>query len=241
MLNLEMLASSRSEQSSFFIGMMAKHPVIAQLVASRVALRPIPSSSLYQHSQEAVQNLQSSQRTFSLSSFWRYLFFVVVLLCANLLATDSFAHFKICSLLLSGMRSLTQLCFDIVIVLKQWAFRTAFWTRALRTTTSSLALGRLSTTSLQRPMLSTNPRTPAQLSASSTTTLPRTALCTHSWKTRFLTIIFSTCLGWVASAYQGHSFTVKASFAQTSSFSSFPSIRVSFNLFEAQKMAYSQA
>ena len=87
-------------------------------------------------------------------------------------------------------------------------------------------------------MLSTNPRTPAQLSASSTTTLPRTALCTHSWKTRFLAILFSTCLGWVASVYQGHSFTVKASFAQTSSFSSFPSIGISFNIFEAQKVAY---
>ena len=31
---------------------------------------------------------------------------------------------------------------------------------------------------------------------------------------------------------------MKASFAQTSSFSSFPSIGVNFNIFEAQKMAY---
>ena len=87
-------------------------------------------------------------------------------------------------------------------------------------------------------MLSTNPRTPAPLSASSTTTLPRRALCTHSWKARFLIILFYTCLGWVASAYHGHSFTSKASFAQTSSFSSFTSILVSFHILEAQKMAY---
>ena len=45
-VNLEMLASPRKEQSSFFIGMMAKHPVTAQLVASRVASRPLPSNSL---------------------------------------------------------------------------------------------------------------------------------------------------------------------------------------------------
>ena len=215
--------------------MMAKHPVTAQLVASRVASR-LPSNSFQQPSQEAVLNLQSSQRTFSWSSFWRYLFFVVALLCANLFATDSFDDFKICIFLLYGMLSLMQLCFDTVIVFKQWAFRTAFWTRALRTTTSSLALGSLSTTSLQRPMLSTNPRTPVQLSASSTTPPPRTALCTQSWKTRFL--LLSTCLGWVASAYQGHSFTLKASFAQTSSFSSFTSILVSLYILEAQKMAY---
>ena len=116
-VNLEMLASPRKEQSSFFIGMMAKHPVTAQLVASRVALRPIPSSSLHKQSQEAISNLQSSQRSFSLSSFLWYLFFVVALRYANLFVTDSFVNFKICSLLLSGMRSLMQLCFDTVIVL----------------------------------------------------------------------------------------------------------------------------
>ena len=237
LLNLEMLGSPRKEQSSFFIGMMAKHPVTDQLVASRVATRPVPSNSFPQPSQAAVPNLQSSQRSFSLSSFGLY-FFVVALLCANLVAKVSFVNFKICSLLLSGMRSLMQLCFDAVIVFKQWAFRTTFWTRALRTTSSSFALGSLLTTSLQRPMPSMKPRTPAQLSASSTATLPRTALCTHSWRTRFLTILLSTCLGWVASAYQGQSFTLKASFAQTSSFSSFTSILVSFHILEAKKMAY---
>ena len=221
-VNLEMLASSREDQSSFFIGMMAEQPATVQLVASSVASRLTPSSSLQQHSQEAVPNLQSSQRTFSLSSFWRHLFFVVALLCANLFVTDSFVNFKNCSLLLSGMLSLMQLCFDTVIVFKQWTFRTAFWTRTLRTTISSSAFQSLSITSLQRAMISMHPTTPAQLSALST---------------RFLIIIFSICLGWIASAYQGHSFTVKASFAQTSSFSSFPSISVSFHIFEAQKMA----
>ena len=220
-VNLEMLASPRAEQGSFFIGTMAKHPVSAQLVASRVASRSLHSNSFPQPSQEAASNLQSSQRTFSLSSFWRSLFSVVALLCANLSATDSLVDFKICRFLLSGTRSLTQLCFDAVIVFKQRAFRTTFWTRASRTRTSSLALGSLLTASLQRTMLNTNPRTPVQLSASSPT-LPRTALCTHSWKTRFLTLLLSACLGWVASAYQDHSFTVKASFAQTSNSSSFP-------------------
>ena len=163
---------------------------------------------------------------------------MVALLCATLIATDSFVNFQICSLLLYDMLSLMQFCLDTVIVFKHWAFRTAFWTRALRITTpSSLALGSLSTTSLHRLMLSTNPRTPAQLSASSPTPLPRTALCTHSWKTRSFTIIFSVCLGWIASAYPGHSFTLKASFAQTSNFSSFPSIGVSVNIFAAKTMA----
>ena len=127
-VNLEMLASPRQEQSSFFKGMMAKHPVSAQLVASRVASRSLLSNSLHQPSQEAVSNLQSSQRTIPLSSFLWYLFFVAALLCANLFATDSFVNFMICSFLLSGMHSLMQPCFDTVIVFTQWAFRTAFWT-----------------------------------------------------------------------------------------------------------------
>ena len=236
-VNLEMLASPRKEQSSFFIGMMAKHPVTSQLVASRVASRPLPSNSFQQPSQEAVPNLQSSQRPFSLSSFWRYLFFVVALLCAATYVFHNVVSFKMYCLFRSAMLILMKLYRFIVFVYGQFSSTMTSLQRALGTA-SSVAFRSLSTTSLQRPMLSTNPRTPAHLSASSTTTLPRTALCTHSWKTRFLTILFSTCLGWVASAYQGHSFTAKASFAQTSSFSSFPSIGVSFNIFEAQKMAY---
>ena len=81
-VNLEMLASPRAEQCSFFIGMMAKHPVSTQLVASRVASRSLPSNSLHQTNQEAVSNLQTSQRPIPLSSFLWYLFYVVALLCA---------------------------------------------------------------------------------------------------------------------------------------------------------------
>ena len=65
-LNVEMLASSREEQS-FFIGMMAEQPVPAQLVASSVA--SLPSTSLSEPTQAAVLSLQPTQRTFSLSSF----------------------------------------------------------------------------------------------------------------------------------------------------------------------------
>ena len=39
-LNLEVLASTREQQSSFFIGMLAEQPVTAQLVESRVSSRP---------------------------------------------------------------------------------------------------------------------------------------------------------------------------------------------------------
>ena len=45
MLNIELIAPSRGEQSSFFIGMMAEQPDPAQLVEPRVASRLIPSSS----------------------------------------------------------------------------------------------------------------------------------------------------------------------------------------------------
>ena len=213
MVNLEILASPEKKQSSFFIGMMAKHPVTAQLVASRVSSRPLPSNCFQQPSQEAVPNLQSSQRTFSLSSFWRYLFFVVAFLCAATYVFHNVVSFKMYFLFLSAMLVLMKLYRFLVFVYGQFSSTRTSLQRALGTT-SSLAFRSLSTTSLQRPMLSTNPRTPAQLSASSTTTLPRTALCTHSWKTRLLTILFSTCLRWVVSAYQGHSFIVKASFVK---------------------------
>ena len=57
MLNVEMLASSRGGQSSFFIGMMAEQLDTAQLVAPSVASRLSPSSSFQQHSQEEVPTL----------------------------------------------------------------------------------------------------------------------------------------------------------------------------------------
>ena len=87
-ISFESLASPRERQRSFFIGMTAKHPVPAQLVASRVAARPLSSNSFQQHNQAAVPNLQTSQRIFSLSSFqWHLVLFVVALLFA---ATDDF-------------------------------------------------------------------------------------------------------------------------------------------------------
>ena len=117
-VNLEMLASPRREQSSSFIGMMAKHPVTAQLVASSVASRPLPSNSSHQHSQEAIPNLQYSQRPFSLSSMWRYFFFMVALLCA----ANSVFHTVISSmygLFLSVMFVLMKLYWFIVSVYHQ--------------------------------------------------------------------------------------------------------------------------
>ena len=158
-INFESLASPRKGQSSFFIGMMAKHPVPAQLVASRVASRPLSSNSFQQPSQAAVPNLQSSQRIFSLSSFQWYLLFVVALLFA---ATDDFYRvdsFQLYGLFPSTMLVLMKLSRFTVSVSGQFASTRTSLRRALGTT-SSLALGSLLTTSLQRSMLSTHPRTP---------------------------------------------------------------------------------
>ena len=73
-------------------------------------------------------------------------------------------------------------------------------------------------------MLSAKPRAPVQLSALSPT-----------W---IVTSLLSVCLGWVASAYPGHSFALTARFAQTSIFSSLLSIIESFQIIAALKMAY---
>ena len=126
-VHLEMLASPRKEQSSFFIGMMAKHPVTAQLVASRVASRPLPSNSFQQPSQEAVPNLQSSQRPFTLSSFWRYLFFVVALLCA----APYVVSFQMYGLFLSAMLVLRKLYRFIVFVYGQFTSTRELWEQLL--------------------------------------------------------------------------------------------------------------
>ena len=131
--------------------------------------------------------------------------------------------FQMYGLVLSAMLVLMKLYQFTVFVYDQFASTRTSLRRALGTT-SSLAFRSLSTPSLQRPMRSTKPRTPAQLSASSTTWIS--------------TILLSVCLGWVASAYPGHSFTLTASFAQTSSFSSFLSILDSFHIIAALKMAY---
>ena len=155
--SLEVLAS-REEQRSFFIGLMAEQPASAQLVAPSVASRACQDSSLQEPRQEAasrdcqdsslqehrqavLQSLKASQRTSSRSSF------------AALLCSISLVSFKIYRLLLYGMLSFVQLCFETIIVIGQRASRTALWTRALRTTTSSSASKSLSATSLQRRVL----------------------------------------------------------------------------------------
>ena len=141
--SLEVLAS-REEQRSFFIGMMAEQPASAQLVAASVASRACQDSSiqeprqeaasrdcqdssLQEHSQEALQSLKASQRTSSRSSF-------AALMCANIFATVSFVSFKIYSLLLYGMLSFVQLCFETIIVIEQCASRTTCLPRASGTT-----------------------------------------------------------------------------------------------------------
>ena len=137
-------------------------------------------------------------------------------------------------LFLSTVLVLMKLYWFTVSVYDQLASSRTSW----RTSGTSMAFRSLLTISLQRSMLGRKPRTPAQLSATSTQSSRRTALSNHSWKTRLLTIFLSTCLGWIASAYSDHSFTVTASFAQTSSFSSgLPIISVSFHIFEEQQMA----
>ena len=113
-----MLASSREEQSSFFIGMMAEQPVPAQLVASSVA--SLPSNSFHQPSQEAVLSLQSTQRTYSLSSFWWYLFFFVVAwLCAASYVFTNVVSFQMYGLVLSAMLVLMKLYQFTVFVYDQ--------------------------------------------------------------------------------------------------------------------------
>ena len=104
MISFELPACSPECPDSFFIGMMAEELVTAQLVASRVASRPLPSSSsLPPHSQEVVPNLQSSQRTFSWSSCWWYFLCVVAFLGAANFVNNSFVNFKIYGFFLSAM------------------------------------------------------------------------------------------------------------------------------------------
>ena len=230
MISFELLACSPECPDSFFIGMMAEEPVTAQLVASRVASRPLPSSSLPPHSQEVVPNLQSSQRTFSWSSFWWYFLCVVAFLGAANFVNDNFVNFKIYGFFLSAMLVVVKIYWVISFVCKNFASTTTSLPRRALGSTSSLALGSLSPTSLQSTMLSTNPRTSRQLSASSTTILSPSALCTQCWGTKLLSIFLPIFLGWAALACQGKSLIVSASFAQRSSFSSsFPSFSFSFS------------
>ena len=236
-LNLEVLASTREQQSSFFIGMLAEQPVTAQLVESRVSSRPAHSRSLPELSQAAAQNLTSSQRTFASCSFSGYFLCLVALLCAANYVFDNLVNFKLYGLLLSTMLVLVQLSRVILVYLCEPCFNNSTSLPRALGTTSSFALGSMSSTSLQRSLLSTNPTTPAQLSASSATTLSTSALCTHSSGTNLCSIFFFF-LRWVALACQGKSLLLSASFAQRSSLSSsFPSFSFNFsNHLEADTM-----
>ena len=123
------------------------------------------------------------------------------------------------------MVCLIQLCFDIVIVVKQWMFSTVLWTRALSLLSlSTLASRSLSTTSFQRSPRSMNPTIPAQLSASFT---------------RWSTMILNFCSEWRAFASHNHSLLAPARFAQTS-FPSVTSISVSFQCIATTQMALAQ-
>ena len=224
MISFELLACPPECPDSSFIGMMAEEPVTAQVVASRVASRPLPSSSLQPHTQEVVPNLQSSQRTFSWNSFWWYFLCVVAFLGAANFVTDNFLNLKIYGFFLSAMLVVVKTYWVISFVCKNLVSTTTSLPRRALGPTSFLALGSLSPTSLQSTMLSINPRTPGQLSASSTTILSPSALCTQCWGTKLLSIFLPIFLGWAALACQGKSLIVSASFAQSSSFSSsFPS------------------
>ena len=61
-ISFELPACTQATPDSFFIGTMAEGPVTAQLVASRVASRPLHRRSLQPQSQEVVPNLQPPQR-----------------------------------------------------------------------------------------------------------------------------------------------------------------------------------
>ena len=232
-LNLEVFASPREQQSSFFIGMLAEQPVTVQLVESRVSLRPAHSRSLPELSQAAAQNLTCSQRTFASCSFSGYFLCLVALLCVANYVFANLVNFKLYGLLLSTMSALVQFSRVILVICENLASTTTSLPRALGT--SSFALGSMSSTSLQRSLLSTNPRTPAQLSASSATTASTSALCIHSSGTNLCSIFF---LRWVASACQGKNLLLSASFAQrSSSSSSFLSFSFNFsNHLEAEIM-----
>ena len=219
MVSCELPACSQEFPDSFFIGMMAEEPVTAQLVASRVASRPL-HSNLQEHSQEAVPNLPASKRSFSLGRVWRYLLSFVASLCATTLVFHNELNFKMYGFVCSAFLALVKLHSFIVFVVGQFASTTTSLPRRALGTSSYLALGSMSPTSLQRRRHNANPRNPGQLSASSTTTLSTTALCTQCWGTRLLSVLFPIFLGWAALACQAKSLIVSASFAQRSSFSS---------------------
>ena len=175
MVSEEVLASSREEKRSFFIGMMAQQLVKAQLVPPSVASRACQASSLqkhcqessfheisheeasrdcqdsslHEHHQEEGQRLKASQRTASRTRF-------ATLLRATIFAIASFINFQFSSLLLHGLLSIMQLCLATIMVFEQCVSRSPLWTRALRPTTSTSASKSLSATSLQRTKTTTS-------------------------------------------------------------------------------------
>ena len=194
---------------------------------------------LLEASQAVAQNLPTSQRLFAQSSFSGNFLCSVALLCSANSVYDNLVSFQLYGLLLSSMPVLVKLFRVVTFICANLASTTTSLPRASRTTTFSLSLGSMTPTSLQRPMLSTNPRPPASISASSTPTLYTSALWTHSWGTNLCSFCFSTFLGWVALACPCESLNLSTNLAQrrslSSSLSSF-SLSFSSNL-EAPSMS----
>ena len=86
---------------------------------------------------------------------------------------------EICGFFLSAMLLVVKIHWVVSCVCKNFASTATSLPKRALGSTSSLALGSLSSTTLQSTMLSTNPRTSGQLSASSPTTLSPLALCTQ--------------------------------------------------------------
>ena len=142
---------SSQPTSSFFIRMLSEEPITAQLVASRAySRRSLPTRSLPEESREPVQ---STQRSFTWSSFRRFFVCSAALLCLPFFF--QIFDFKLYGSLLSGMMVVVQLCYRISFVVDQVASRTRASATALRTV-SSVALGSLRTPkSLCRILLAT--------------------------------------------------------------------------------------
>ena len=149
-LNLEMLASTREQQSSFFIGMMAEQPVTAQLVASRDSSSLAHSRSLPKPSQAAAQNLPTSQRPFAWSSFSGYFLCSVALLCSANRVYGNLVSFKLYGLLLSSMSVLVKLSRVITFVCANLASTTISLSRASRTTNFLFIVGEYDTNKLAK-------------------------------------------------------------------------------------------
>ena len=136
---------------------------------------------------------------------------------------DNFVNFQLYGLSLSIMSVLMELYRVIAVICVTRALLTTSLPRAFRRLSSSL--GSQLPTSLHRSMPSPNPRT----SASSTTTLCTSALCSQSWGTNLCSILLSIFLGRVTLACHRKSLSLSANLAQRRSLSaSVPSFSLSF-------------